>query len=298
MPKRLISSIAVSAFLVAASGFAFAQAPPPTPIYNWTGFYVGGNIGVSFGRANTDFNVAPVTATFTIGTSSGIFSTPGFAGSHEITEPSGFIGGGQIGYNWQFSPIWVAGLEADIQGADEKDSITLTSNFTGSGGFTSGPLAGDAASVTGTTVLNYQTKIDWFGTVRGRFGYVWGNGAVLSYVTGGLAYGKVDFEGTNTVSGSISPLLCRGTCPLAPFSLTRAIGHSQINTGWTIGSGTEGKLLIPGWTYKIEYLYVDLGTLNDPDEIINSTNASGGQITTHTHFTDNIIRAGLNYQFH
>ena len=45
-----------------------------------------------------------------------------------------------------------------------------------------------------------------------------------------------------------------------PFSVTHAIGHSQVNTGWMVGFGTEGKLLIPGWTYKIESLYVDLGS--------------------------------------
>jgi opacity protein-like surface antigen len=65
-----------------------------------------------------------------------------------------------------------------------------------------------------------------------------------------------------------------------------------------VGSGTEGKLLIPGWTYKIEYLYVDLGSLNDSDPPAPITGATGGQTFTHTHFIDNIIRVGLNYQFH
>jgi opacity protein-like surface antigen len=87
---------------------------------------------------------------------------------------------------------------------------------------------------------------DWFGTVRGRIGYVCGDGAVMSYVTGGLAYGKVNLDGTRTVSGGFWAV------PLS--SVARAIGHSQVNTGWTVGSGTEGKLLIPSWTYKIEYL--------------------------------------------
>ena len=64
------------------------------------------------------------------------------------------------------------------------------------------------------------------------------------------------------------------------------------------GYGTEGKLLIPGWTYKIEGLYMDLGSLDDPDVLGLVTGATGGQIFTHTHFTDGILRAGLNYQFH
>jgi hypothetical protein len=43
---------------------------------------------------------------------------------------------------------------------------------------------------------------------------------------------------------------------------------------------------------------MDFGHLNDPDEEVSSNNASGGQIHTHTHFTDWILRGGLNYQFH
>jgi outer membrane immunogenic protein len=133
--------------------------------------------------------------------------------------------------------------------------------------------------------MDYQTKIDWFGTVRGRIGYLWGNGAVMSYVTGGLAYGEVKVDGTSAVSGTV------GSTPLfIPLSITQAFSHSNVNTGWTVGSGTEGRLLIPGWTYRIEALYMDLGTLNN--------SVSGGQIITHTHFTDSILRAGLNYQFH
>jgi opacity protein-like surface antigen len=95
------------------------------------------------------------------------------------------------------------------------------------------------------------------GTVRLRIGYVWGNGEVMSYVTGGLAYGEVKINGTHTVSGEFEfgPVDSLG-------SVTQAFGHSQVNTGWAVGYGTEGKLLIPGWTFKAEYLYMDLGTLD------------------------------------
>jgi outer membrane immunogenic protein len=87
-----------------------------------------------------------------------------------------------------------------------------------------------------------------------------------------------------------------------PFSVTQAIGHSQVNTGWVVGYGTEGHLPgMPGnWTWKIEGLYMDLGTL-DATSVTSGSSGSfltGGQVTTHTHFTDGILRAGLNYQFH
>src|SRR5262245_41182242 len=100
------------------------KAPPPAPVYNWTGWYVGGNAGAGFGNVKTDFN-APVSATFAV------FSlTANIAGSNREL-PSGFIGGGQLGYNWQFSPLWVVGLEADFQGAIEKDSNTVITNLPG-----------------------------------------------------------------------------------------------------------------------------------------------------------------------
>jgi outer membrane immunogenic protein len=111
--KRLATAIAAIA-LIGTPAFAAAIAvkgppsPPPAPVYNWTGFYVGGNIGASFGHAKTDYNIAPVTLLTGTPPSTPVVTIPGFAGS-AVTEPAGVIGGGQIGYNWQFSPILVAG---------------------------------------------------------------------------------------------------------------------------------------------------------------------------------------------
>ena len=151
------------------------------------------------------------------------------------------------------------GVEADFQGSGEKESsnfgprvVDLKLALSGCGlafGF------GTSCTATGS----YTTQIDWFGTVRARIGYVFGDGAVLTYVTGGLAYREVKINGTNTVSGEASTFAC--DCDFL-FSQTQAFDHSHVNTGWVIGSGTEGKLLIPGWTYKIEGLYMDLGHLD------------------------------------
>jgi outer membrane immunogenic protein len=299
--KRLSTSIAAIA-LIGTPAFAAdmavkAPAPPPAPVYNWTGWYVGVNAGASMGNVKTDFNVAPVTVTLNGSLGHGLpnpFDTPGFAGSN-TESPDGFMGGGQIGYNYQLSPIWVVGLEADFQGALEKDHNTLTDSFSLPG--LTAPIA-----VNGTLVRDYQTKIDWFGTVRLRAGYVWGNGDVFSYVTGGLAYGKVDLEGTSTVSGTIAG--CNG-CPLG-FSTTHAIGHSNVNTGWTVGYGTEGRLGTSNWTWRVETLYMDFGHIHDTDSVAPGCNEStcvvtkvtGGQTITDTHFTDWILRGGLSYQFH
>jgi len=296
--KKLATCVIPVAGLIGTPAFAAdmaVKAPPtaPAPVYNWTGWYVGVNAGASFGNVKTDFNVAPVRVATNI-PGLGTFNTPGFAGS-STEYPDGFMGGGQIGYNYQLSPIWVVGLEADFQGALEKDHNTLTDNFSISGAIA--PVV-----VNGTVVRDYQTKIDWFGTVRLRAGYVWGNGDVFSYVTGGLAYGKVDLEGTSTVSGTVSGTT---TVPSPAFSTAHAIGHSHVNAGWVVGYGTEGRLTgLPGWTWKIEGLYMDLGHLNDTDTVscvggkqACTATATGGQTVTHTHFTDGILRGGLNYHF-
>src|SRR5262249_47513982 len=150
------------------------------------------------------------------------------------------------------------------------------------------------------------TQIDWFGTVRGRIGYLWGNGEVMSYLTGGLAYGEVKINGTNTVSGAVS-------AETATFSLSQAFGKSHVNTCWVEGYGTEG--VIDFWgarncTWKIEGLYMDLGHLDTSGVTTGANNSvlgiscitgtsctSGGQVTTHSHFTDGILRGGLNYKF-
>jgi hypothetical protein len=131
-------------------------------------------------------------------------------------------------------------------------------------------------------------------------------------VTGGLAYGEVKIHGTNTVSGqfAVTDPDCFLGAPFgcsSPFSVNQTFGVSHVNTGWVLGYGTEGHLpLMPGnWTWKVESLYMDLGHL-DATSVISGrtanspTNAlflSGGQVTTNSHFTDWILRGGLNYRF-
>jgi outer membrane immunogenic protein len=106
--KKLATVIAAIA-LIGTPAFAAdiaVKAPPPAPapVYNWTGWYVGVNAGASFGNVKTDFNVAPVFIS-PFSPPSAQF-TPGLAVS-DRAYPDGFIGGGQIGYNWQYSPLIV-----------------------------------------------------------------------------------------------------------------------------------------------------------------------------------------------
>src|SRR5690349_19859904 len=123
--KKLSTAVAAIA-LLGTPAFAAdmpVKAPPTAPaapVFNWTGWYVGVNAGASFGHAKTDFNVAPITLTQT---STGESATSGAFGVTDTSYPGGFIGGGQIGYNWQWSPLIVLGLEADFQGALERDNV-------------------------------------------------------------------------------------------------------------------------------------------------------------------------------
>ena len=108
--KRMLVGITAVTALLATSAFA-ADLPARTytkapvyfePVFNWTGFYVGGNIGYSWGRSSD-------TSALTNGAGTVLFA------STDKTDLNGVVGGGQIGYNWQIQN-WVFGLEADIQG--------------------------------------------------------------------------------------------------------------------------------------------------------------------------------------
>jgi outer membrane immunogenic protein len=109
---------------------------PPLNMYSWAGPYVGANLGYASGDITSS-----------------------------VANPSGFSGGVQGGYNWQFGQ-WVVGLEGDIQGSGASD-----------------------------TFAPWKFSNPWFGTLRGRAGYAINN--ILIYGTGGLAFGNVRAEALN-----------------------------------------------------------------------------------------------------
>jgi outer membrane immunogenic protein len=123
---------------------------------------------------------------------------------------------------------------------------------------------------------------------------------LLIYGTGGLAYGKVAVSGNANISAATVGV---GSQVFSPT--TAGLGASKTNVGFSVGGGVEGSYwLPPNWMWKLEYLYLDLGSLDTansfalaPPTTFAST-ALTGAFTTHTHFTDNIFRVGLNYQFH
>jgi outer membrane immunogenic protein len=260
-------ALAMAAGASAADLPIYTKAPPLMAAYNWTGFYVGGNIGYSWGRSETIVSLNDVGGK---GFPSGVFAA---ATNFDL---DGVIGGGQIGYNWQRGN-WVFGIEADLQatGQSGRTNVLCTTSICNTKD--SGPLVTDSLS----------QKLTWLETARGRLG-VTVTPTLLGYVTGGLAVGGVSTSGTiagTTLLGGVTPVI-------GSFS------SSASHAGWTIGGGFE-TLLGGNWTGKIEYLYVDLGTVSGGPFATPIMVPCGVFMTSSfsSHVTDNILRAGLNYRF-
>jgi outer membrane immunogenic protein len=283
--KRLAVAGAVIA-LIATPAFAQAPPPAPAPVYSWTGFYAGLNAGWSWGKDDTTVSIpgpplfvtGPPGADISVGPCAGIVCGNLSALTYqETTKLDGAIGGVQIGYNWQATPSWVLGIEADIQASGE--------DAQGNPHHSLFSLTAAPTTVTAGQTATHNDNLLWFGTARGRIGYAaWPT--VMVYGTGGLAYGRFN----DSVS---SIFTATKTIPVAFFSSNSpTFDASTTKTGWTVGGGIEGAVPSTHVTWKAEYLYMDLGTRN-----FTFNDPFFQTVTISSHFTDHIFRVGLN-QFH
>jgi outer membrane immunogenic protein len=266
MMKRLATFCALAVGVACAPAVLAAdmavKAATPAPAWSWSGFYAGVNAGYGSGTADTSVATNAIEANV-IGPPFAPIPLPG------ALHPNGFIGGGQIGYNYQLGNI-VAGLETDLSYA----------------GWTKTDAATAAPSIAGTLTTTIQNKLDWFGTFRARLG-VLPTENLLVYATGGVAYGGVQ---TTTTASNLPGFSCNG-----PFgSLYCGAGStSGTSIGWTAGGGLE-YAFARQWTVKAEYLYLDLGsrsvTFSDLDN-------PGGTLTANTGFKTQIVRGELNSRF-
>jgi outer membrane immunogenic protein len=240
MKKYLLATALVglgSAPTIAADLAArpYTKAPALAAVYDWTGFYIGVNAGVGLGRDRFQHDFLGVGSVYSF-----------------YVSPQGGFAGGQVGYNWQtgsvLGPI-VFGVEADIQGAGLSDDRTTFNEA--------------------VVLRNYNQKLDWFGTARGRIGIA--NGPVLSYVTAGFAYANVKTSASATFGG-----------------VTNTFSNERTQGGWVVGSGVEAALG-GNWTGKIEYLYLNLGNKSDIAALAAAT-------PINTELRENIFRVGLNYR--
>ena len=285
MKSLLLASSALVAATVAASAADLPRraAPPPVfqpvPVFTWTGFYAGFNAGYGFGTQ--DDRVPTVLG---VGPASGLVLAPTVVAFSNRESNEGFVGGGQIGYNYQFTPGSgvVIGVEADAQYADFGRSRNRFAS--------TGPLAAQQVFNPGGL-----SGLDFFGTVRGRLGYAFDR--TLVYGTGGFAYGAGGGRDFGLPNGS----------------------SDDFRTGWAAGGGIEYALPTDSFlnffkssavTLKVEGLYVNLDRGNRLNGAFGATPAGNLVYTTspgvvlasgnlarqrETEFA--VVRAGLNYKF-
>lgn len=262
LAKLFAGAIAVSALTggALAADLPSIKGPPifaPQPVAAWTGFYAGVNAG--WASLNDNGNETCYSRTGVL------FGTGCGLPPNEPVKASGFLGGGQIGYNWQANQF-VLGVETDIQGAALKGS----SNFSGTV-----DLVGGGVTAPGAFTAN--ERLSWLGTARGRVGFLV-TPALLLYGTGGLAYGGADVAYDRSFRN--------GNAYVSSGSATRI--------GWTAGGGAE-YALGNNWSVKAEGLFYDLGS-------ITSQNGSAPVVTGFTvgkrfGVEGAIARVGLNYRF-
>ncbi len=297
----IVRLLAASTVLGALSAAALAadlpnlKGPPvyaPPPVLSWTGFYVGANAGYGWGDASSIITGGDPSSQSFFSTSPINFPAMPFASSF---RQSGFVGGGQIGYNQQVSSNWVAGIEADFDYARVAGGNSMV-NFLNPAAFGSGfPFTTD----TGRT-------LDWFGTIRGRVGFL-ATPSLLIYGTGGLAYGETSASANvlNTPLPRGSDIVVRGAgaftfacatvTPGVPISCYSG-SSSRTSVGWAAGAGLEYRVLT-NVTLRLEYLHVDLG---GQTVRLNSPPPSTPGVFANARFDPEVVdmvRAGINYQF-
>jgi len=265
-------TLTLSALFVASAMPALAadlpvKAPPPAvmaPVWNWNGFYIGLNGGYSWGRSSRDLNF--------FNPLNGVVIATGTGAGRDL---NGGVFGGQVGYNWQTSN-WVFGIEADAQWTGQRGSTSVLCPVVGCfPGLTAIPAAGGTAAT-------LEDKLAWFGTFRGRVG-VTVTPSVLLYATGGAAWGEIDTTlGLTALTATGIPVTIAGT-------------RSTDRFGWTLGAGIEA-MFANNWSAKIEYLYLDMGSISNSVVMPTASGIPLGANVT-SRVTDGIIRAGINYHF-
>lgn len=255
----LKASAAATALLFGSVAPALAQAQPAPIIMN--DMWRGLYAGVNLGGGFGD-----TTATN---------NNTGFTTKQKLNF-GGVAGGIQGGYNFRVAPSWILGLEADFDGTD----------FNANPGTQVRTLGG------ATATAKVSRSQEWLGTVRGRVGYNispdW-----LWYFTGGFAYGEVRSSASASITGATVPGF------VGPQSVSFQGSKSGVQTGWTVGSGSEFAIA-PQLGVTFQYLYTDLGNFTYSPRINSATAAAVVSAARSNVTVDNnahILRIGLNYHF-
>ena len=255
MKRALLAGLALVAFSVVQASAADlpVKARPMAPVaaaWSWNGAYIGVNAGWSWGKT---------TITDRDGYNTILGDTWSF-------NHNGFVGGGQIGWNWWMNPF-LLGIEADLGYMGQR---------------------GNAAAPAGCRFFACDTigsvKTDFYGTLRGRAGFTAGD--LLLFVTGG----GIGINQRTNVNDS---------CFVAPcgFAVINADDKS-FRVGWTAGGGVEWHIPGTPWSLKGEWLYYDLGTKTmSAAAFFPPSPAPGGTFRWDTKTTGSIARVGANWHF-
>jgi len=277
-----------SAFAADLPSRTYAKAPAAAaPAYNWSGWYGGLNAGWvgGSGRVSNDASIVS-TSTAPVNAEAMALGATNTAGTS-----SGFIGGGQFGYNYQFSHLFVAGFEADIQGlsgAHKRSSSAIP--------LLDGQSEGEGNIASVVTNSTTTRDLSYLGTLRARIG-VLAVPSFLLYATGGLAYGGVKSD--TTIAQSVT-----NTDRPPPATLTSG-SFSGTRVGYVVGGGGEW-MLSSNWSAKLEYLHYDLGSAtyatgglanNLEQASLQGSGTAAVATSSKVRFNDNIVRVGVNYHF-
>lgn len=211
------------------------KAPPRPADYDWTGFYVGGHVGLAAG--NSGWTLAPVGGGTPVAGSFGLYQSP-----NGFKESGSWFEGVQAGYNWMLRNRLVLGIEADGSFPTFPDPVT---------GLTIGGISNFNSSSFGAG--SFSETVLASGTVRGRIGYAPGHW--LFYATGGLAWTYDQQTLTQNASGNSED-------------------RFLYRFGWAAGFGIE-TAIAPHWTVRGEYLWTDFPSVTENFPLSGARVSSG-----------------------
>jgi outer membrane immunogenic protein len=256
--RRFIAAALASTVLampaMAADLAPYVKSPVVAP-WTWTGVYFGGDVGGAW---------SDNTATWTPLPSSAAFGANPVSGD---TGGSAFAGGFFAGYNYQFAPSFVAGIEGDWTGMRATGAYNQPWTSSAGGGI----IPGSSAAM--------NSEVEWAATLRGRLGYlIWPN--LMLYGTGGGAWGKIQYAG-NFNDG---------------VAYSAGAQFNNTSSGWVAGGGLEWAPFTGfGLLFRVEYLYYDFSSGQ-------SAIATAPGFTTPSGFTwtapkMSVARFGMSYKF-
>lgn len=307
MIKNVLSCTTILT-LTLSSSFAFSEVLSSTkvsvPPMKWAGFYAGLNAG---GVWSQDSNIS-ILSSFVQGSQTPL--TPDGATYTAIqsarsasgvvsSNDGGFIGGAQIGYNWQGKGPWLGGFGVDFQGIVSGHSNGQTWSVVPLvGSFDQGATQYSPGEFFESS-LKSNKRTDYLGTVRGRLGKL-ATPTLLLQGTGGFAYGGVSSSASINQTNNDS-LMSLPAASLVPRTLSTG-SYSNTLFGWTAGADAEW-MFKSNWSAKVEYLYYDLGRVSYAVDatalrvpvIANPIAMVATQVSTR--FNGNIIRVGINHHF-